>query len=165
MRHSKHLALFVLLAAGMRAEQDAQAEPDGNALARMCAQLAIEGRLADATEALQAALAIRERTRPIDSRALAYALNDLGVAYKLQNRLGDAARLYDRSLQILREQARSGERIPLLAVALHNLGKVREAQGRRKSAERFLREAIRQWEECCGPDHPDLAASLESLAS
>lgn len=154
------MVLSALLAVGQASRPVAG---DADALARTV-QLDSEGRLVEATEALQTALAIREQTEPMDARALARTLNDLGVAYRLQNRLEDAARLYGRALQILRTQARGGEHDRLMAAVLHNLGRVQEAQGRRKSAEQLLRESIREREECCGSDDPDLAASLESLA-
>src|SRR5438477_4419332 len=127
---TKHFIVFVLLSASVAAAQDAAS------LARTATELAFAGRLKEATETLQQVLTIREQAQPVDTRALAYSLNDLGVVYKLQDREEDAGRLYQRALVILRDEARGGARNPLLAVVLHNLGKLRTDQGRHKEAER-----------------------------
>jgi tetratricopeptide (TPR) repeat protein len=154
MRLTKHFIVFALFAASLGAAQTG-------------AELATAGRLAEAAQALEQELSAREQLQPADPLAVAHALNDLAVVYRVQDRTEDAARLYLRALEILRDPAQNGARSggpnPLLAVVLHNLGRLRTEQGHRKEGERLLREAIQRWEECWGPDHPDVAAGLTSL--
>src|SRR5258708_1281867 len=98
MKLTKHFTVFVLLAAGLRGAEVGTPR-DAALLAQTGAELARAGRLAEAAEALQQALTMREQAQPNpDPQELAQTLNDLGVVYRLEDRSDDAARLYQRAL-------------------------------------------------------------------
>jgi tetratricopeptide (TPR) repeat protein len=112
--------------------------------------LLAKGRQREALEQLQEAAALLPS---------ADVLNDLALAYRLNDRLDEAAMLYERALATFATPEATAAR----ATVLHNLGAVRAEQKNLKEAERVLREAVAIWEKIYGPAHPNVAAALGSL--
>ena len=52
-----------------------------------------------------------------------------------------------------------------MAAVLNNLAGLYRTQGQYAQAEPLYKRALAIWEKALGPDHPDVATSLESLAA
>ena len=52
-----------------------------------------------------------------------------------------------------------------MAVSLNNLAVLYDSQGQYAQAEPLYRRALAIWERAIGPDHPDVATSLENMAA
>ena len=62
------------------------------------------------------------------------------------------------------EKKRSVPIIPMSRVSLNNLAALYEAQGRYADAEPLYKRSLAICEKALGPDHPDVAMSLNNLA-
>ncbi len=65
-------------------------------------------------------------------------------------------------LAALKEAEEFGEQDPRLATSLNNLAVLYDAQGHYAQAEPFYQRAITIYEKALGPEHPDVAATLEN---
>jgi tetratricopeptide (TPR) repeat protein len=122
--------------------------------------LETQGRLVEARQELEIALAARERLFGSGDLLLADTLDKLGLVYRQQGHLEQAETLYRKAIEILRQKPTVE-----LGAAFHNLGNDLAAQGRLDEAESALRRAIDVWEKLLGSEHPNLAAALSNLSS
>ena len=86
------------------------------------------------------------------------SLNNLAAVYDEQGRYREAEPLYKKTLGIAEEIL--GEH-PQVAASLNNLAKLYDTQGKLDDAEPVYRKALGMAEKTLGPEHPDVAASLE----
>jgi CHAT domain-containing protein/Tfp pilus assembly protein PilF len=114
-----------------------------------------------AEELLRRALAIVDKTQGATLQ-MAVVLNNLGTQLIARQQFEQADELLRRSLQI---QEDFGEEGAALASTLQNLGiTARERRDYAKAEEHYLR-ALGLRRQSLGPDHPDIAMSLNSLAT
>lgn len=119
------------------------------------------GQYAAAIAALEEAVSLSDASGSAD-QGLGIALHDLANAHFYAGHYDEATALNQRVLGIYR--ARHGDRHPLVAAGLINLGAVEFERGRYVEAERYYRQAlsiVRDWH---GSDHPEVAADLTMLA-
>jgi tetratricopeptide (TPR) repeat protein len=142
-----------------------------------------QGRYAEAEPLLKRSLEIRESALGPEHRDVAQSLNNLAALYRDQGRLDDAEPLFKRSLEI-RERALGPEH-PEVALCLNNLAMLYLGQSsavrtmelgsgrppvpyrdfrRLALAEPLLERSLAIREKVLGPDHPDVAQSLNNLA-
>src|SRR5689334_10535251 len=134
--------------------------PDGAVCLTTSAGLAeSQGLDANAQQALEHALAIRERLLGANHFLVADTRIRLGLVHFRQGHIAEAEQMQSSAIAILRQQ----EPTPQLAAALNNLGNVFSAQRRWKEAEQDIREALLIWERLGGPENPSLAAGLLNL--
>ncbi len=114
---------------------------------------------ANAQQALEHALAIRERLLGGNHFLVADTRIRLGLVHFREGHIAEAEQMQSGAVAILRLQ----EPTPQLAAALNNLGNVLSAQRRWKDAETDIREAISIWERLGGSENPSLAAGLLNL--
>jgi tetratricopeptide (TPR) repeat protein len=93
---------------------------------------------------------------------LADSLSNLGLIYWEQGRYAEAEPLYQQSLRIY--EALGPEHYGV-AYVLNNLANLYKDQSKYAEAERLYQRALRIQEKARGPDHPQVAAYLNSLAS
>ena len=77
-------------------------------------------------------------------------------------RYAEAEKLF---LAALKEAEEFGGQAPRLAVSLYNLAVVYRDLGSYAEAEPLFQRALLNFEKALGPEHPDLATTLESYAS
>ncbi|MDZ7751767.1 MAG: tetratricopeptide repeat protein [Gammaproteobacteria bacterium] len=121
----------------------------------------VQGRLAEA-ERFYAAAVQEARALGAEDLRVAASLNNLGALYVKANRLEDADRVYQRSLQMRRKAL--GEHHPQLAQSLANIAFLRRAQDLPTEAEELYRQAIAMWERLDVRDDPRLAGTLAGFA-
>lgn len=90
------------------------------------------------------------------------ALNTETVSLLNLGRLADAGTAAERSLALA--EKRHGPSHPAVALSLHNLSAVRQAQGRNTDAEPIARRALAIREATLGAAHPDVAHTLNTLS-
>jgi len=101
------------------------------------------GRFPDAETSYRASLAIRETIAKRDQLRLAAALNNLATSQVESEGIGPIG----------------------VARALSNIGEVQRAQSRYTEADASFQRALRIKREILGPNHPDIATSLNNLAA
>lgn len=117
------------------------------------------GRYDEAVKALEPVLARREQLPELDKRAA--AAGALSNAHFYAGRYEESKRLSERALQ-WRRQAH-GERHPLVAADLTNLGAIAFDTGRYAEGEPYLRKALELYEGWYGPSHPETGSALTML--
>jgi tetratricopeptide (TPR) repeat protein len=115
----------------------------------------------EANPVAQQVLALAEKLYGPDHPAVAYSLNTLAIVYIAQGRYADAEPLLKRSLA-LEVKAHDA---PSVAGALKTLAELYLDQGRTADAEPLLKRSLAIDEKALGPDEPDLANDLKSLAA
>jgi CHAT domain-containing protein/tetratricopeptide (TPR) repeat protein len=108
------------------------------------------------------ALALRQRTSPIDEQAIAASLHNLADAYRYLGRAPqDVIKMYQRSLDIRRRVLRPDD--PAIAQSLQNLASAREQIGDLGGAEADLRTALEIYRRSQQSDEIAVAAVLNRL--
>ena len=120
-----------------------------------------KGLEAAAQQALEHALAIREKLLGANHFLVADTRVRLGLAHFRQGHIAEAEEMQRSAVAILRQQ----EPTPQTAAALNNLGNVLVARRQWKEAEQHIREATSIWERLGGSDNPSLAAGLLNLGA
>ena len=143
-----------------------------NNLAVLCIQ---QNRYADAVPLLKRSLAIKEKALGPDDPNVAAALNDLAALYDGQGRYADAEPLHKRALAIYEKAlgpdhpdvgvgilpvAAQQDEITTLDRQIEQLRK----EGRYSEAVPLAQRVLAIGEKALGPDHPDVAGSLNNLA-
>ena len=108
------------------------------------------------------AVVLAERARGPESRALAHALESLGMAVTTQGHGERAIGIHRRALAIA-ERA-YGPDHPAIARMLNTLGNAYDAAGDEVRAEPLDRRALQVREAALGPVHPDISTTLADLA-
>jgi CHAT domain-containing protein/Tfp pilus assembly protein PilF len=118
------------------------------------------GKFASAKDYYERALAIREKRAP-ESLDVAASAHDLGDLARAQGNLSIARQYFGRALN-LQDKLAPGS----LAAAstLHSLGELALLEGELAAADNYHRRALAIRENLLGPNHPDVARSLASLA-
>jgi tetratricopeptide (TPR) repeat protein len=119
------------------------------------------GRLKNAAESFELALAIREQTLPPNDPSIARTLHQLAGIYADQQRYIEAEMAYQRALAINEEAY--GDRSVLAAAALSDLALLYRRQGRSVEALPLLESALDIELDVWGPQHPNVAARLAAL--
>ena len=78
-----------------------------------------------------------------------------------RGRYAEAEKLF---LAALREAEKSGRQDPRLAASLNNLAEVYRAQGKYAEVGALLQRSLAIAEKALGPEHPNVAVSLNTLA-
>jgi tetratricopeptide (TPR) repeat protein len=142
------------------------AETDGaraNYLGKLGILAESAGKLDEAHDYHQRALAIREQALGRNHPSVAVCLNNLGVVAQTTGKFEDARAYHQRALAI-RERA-LGPNHPAVANTLNNLGNAAQAQGKFADARPHYERALDIWEKALGPEHPDLALPLNNLGT
>lgn len=121
-----------------------------------------EGRYAEAEKQFKAAIKLAEKQER-DARLLATSLDSLAAVRIRQEKYGDAAALYRRSLKIWENAL--GPNHPDLVPALKNLAMLYSNMGMGSEAEPVYQRLISLLEATLGPEHLDVAGWLTELAS
>ncbi len=125
--------------------------------------LFIQGRYADAEDALRRALKLSEDVLGPEHRDIAPSLNNLAAVYWTEGRYSDAEIMYKRVLAINEKSVPLDD--PNLATTLDNLGLVYSDEGRYSEAEPLHERALAIYEKALGPDHPEVATCLVNLSA
>ena len=99
-----------------------------------------QGRYRDATNSLQRAFAVYDRTIPPRHPYYIAALVNLAALHAAQNLPVEAVHYYERALEII--EATLGLDDPSLQVILVKLAELYEAQGRHEEANRFYKRSL-----------------------
>lgn len=118
------------------------------------------GRYQEAEQYYKRAIAIDEKLDP-DHPRTAIDYSNLALLYQTLDRYNEAEALYRRAINIL--ERKGGDQI-LLSTALTNFGSMLSDLGRYDEADPLLRRALAISETTTGPEHPDTALSLKTLA-
>jgi tetratricopeptide (TPR) repeat protein len=144
--------------------REAKQGPDHPAVAGSLVGLAYSlqqsGKYAEALVFNERALAIHEKAFGPDSPEVAHALNALAIIRKELGEYDFARTLYERAVAIGENQPESIE----FAGTLGNLGEVLRLTGNVDEARPLFARSLRIFEEVLGPDHPEVALSLNSNA-
>eukprot|EP00658_Telonema_sp_P-2_P076931 TRINITY_DN6845_c0_g1_i7.p1 TRINITY_DN6845_c0_g1~~TRINITY_DN6845_c0_g1_i7.p1 ORF type:complete len:369 (-),score=86.80 TRINITY_DN6845_c0_g1_i7:381-1487(-) len=92
---------------------------------------------------------------------LGLAYMNIGASQESLDMIGDAAASLERAVDLIGETV--GERHPLFASALNNLGGVRFKQGLELQAMDMYQRAQRAFEEAYGPRHIQVAAAMHNI--
>jgi len=131
-----------------------------NALSLVANLLEAENRYDEAEAIFRESLAIYRDLS--DPASIARVANNLNVLLSSQGRPADAEPFALESLAILRDQVDGDD--PDLAMALYNLGGLREAQGDSGGAEPWYRRGVEMSERVFGPEHPQSIMQRATLA-
>ena len=107
------------------------------------------------------AVALLESAEKPDSRALAGALNNLGLAYWRQGRERAAIKAFERTLAIKTKD--EGPRSGAVAGTLHNLSQLHQVLDELDVAERYGQEALALEEALYPANHPSIGGTLDAL--
>jgi serine/threonine protein kinase/lipopolysaccharide biosynthesis regulator YciM len=110
------------------------------------------GRLAEALEASEAALAGQRKLKNFDPAILANTMTNLAMAYRAVGRTDDAIRLQEESIGILTEKKGADHAETLLAKSF--LARAYRTAGRFDEAVALLRDSLTKMREKYGPEHP-----------
>lgn len=119
------------------------------------------GRLDEAEESFQKALAIYEKTG--DQGSISIVLNNLGSVYKARGQLDKALESYSRALAI--SEKVFGSEHPDTATTINNLASVYTSMGDLSKAEEYFQRSLMINERIFGNDHPRTATSLNNLGT
>jgi CHAT domain-containing protein/tetratricopeptide (TPR) repeat protein len=151
-------------------EERKELEASWNELANAGVKHYQAGQLAEATEALEKALAAARRLYPATEFPdghpnLDVSLNNLARVLQDREKLADAEPLFREVVEMLRRRYPERDH-PHLAEGLTSLAQVLQAQGKYADAEPLLRDALEMKRRLYPKqDHPYLAVSLSSLAT
>ncbi|MCE9580651.1 MAG: serine/threonine-protein kinase [Deltaproteobacteria bacterium] len=121
------------------------------------------GRLPEARDCFQRALAIMERTLGPDHPDVSAVLNNLGAVLWSEGKIAQARPYLERSLAL--DEATFGPDHPRIAVSLLNLGGLENAADHPKEARVFLERALAIQRKALGPDAPELAMAIHNLGA
>lgn len=119
------------------------------------------GRLDDAEESFQKALAIYEEIG--DQGSLSIVLNNLGSVYKARGELDKAKEAYSRALAI--SERIFGADHPDTATTINNLASVYTSMGDLSKAEEYFSRSLAINQRIFGRDHPRTATTLNNLGT
>ena len=119
-----------------------------------------QGRYSDAEPLYKRALAINEKGLGPDHPAVALSLSNLAALYNDQGRYAEAEPLYKRALAISEKHS-----VPIIQCCpiADQSGYFRRNQARYAEAEPLYKRSL-EYRESFGPNHPDVAVSLNNLA-
>ena len=120
------------------------------------------GRYADAREAHNEAVQIREAQDNTNETELATSLDNFANANRLSGRYDEAEPLYRRALEM--QEHALGPDHPSVATTLNNLAGLLREQGKYDEAEPLYRRALDILAHALPNDHPNLAGGYRNLA-
>jgi tetratricopeptide (TPR) repeat protein len=128
-------------------------DPDvANTLANLALVYQSQGKYADAEGLYKRALAIREKAFGADHPDVLDTLNNLVLVYDRQHKYAEAEELSRRALAIS-------------ARTLANQANAYQSQGKYAEAEELYKRALAFLEKALGASHPDVAQTLNNLAT
>jgi tetratricopeptide (TPR) repeat protein len=151
------VALFVLTAAIVCAQASLREAED---LSHQALQRQEQGRPAEAVDLYTRALKLREQQLGKHNADVAVALNNLGVALRLDSRPAEADPVFRQALSIAEECFDQR----LLATVLGGLGATLVDLGELDRAEPVLKRSLAMFEKACGPDSVEAAEAGNNLA-
>lgn len=120
------------------------------------------GDYAEARTLLKDALKFRKPLHPTLDAVASFELNNLGVVEFEEDHLVEARRLFEKTLPLrIREW---GEKNPLTATTLLNLGLVMDGLDEPNQARTLLKQSLDAFSSSLPPSHPDRADVLQVLA-
>ncbi len=140
-----------------------RAEPtlEAQALEDVGSVLWRQGKLAEALDHHQRALAIFERELDPDHPDVAGSLNSIGNVSWGQGKIDQALAYHQRAAAIWAQA--KGSHHPVYGHALNNIGTVLKDQGKLAEAHAQLERAVEILEQALGPRHPDVAAAFMNI--
>ncbi|KAI9037125.1 uncharacterized protein KD926_000842 [Aspergillus affinis] len=122
-----------------------------------------QGKLKEAEEMYQRALAGKEQALGPDHTSTLRTVNNLGLLYSDQGKLKEAEEMYQRALAG-KEQALGPDHTSTLDT-VHNLGNLYKDQGKLKEAEEMYQRALAGKEQALGPDHTSTLDTVHNLGN
>ncbi|KAL2782503.1 hypothetical protein BJX66DRAFT_331145 [Aspergillus keveii] len=120
-----------------------------------------QGKLQEAEEMYQQALAGYEKALGPDHTSTLQTVNNLGVLYSGQDKLKEAEEMYQRALTG-HEKALGPDHTSTLN-AVGNLGNLYKHQGKLQEAEEMYQRALPGYEKALGPDHTSTLQTVNNL--
>ncbi|HVR61681.1 MAG TPA: tetratricopeptide repeat protein, partial [Polyangia bacterium] len=121
----------------------------------------VEGRLREALEANQQALALKEKVLPAEHPDIATSLGNIALILQNLKRNQEALQFIDRAISILEKTL--GSQHPDLATQFSNRGELLNALGRPTDARASFERALAIWELELGGENPNLAYALTGI--
>lgn len=131
-------------------------------LSHLAMALSDQERLTDAEAIAQEAIALAQRVATSDGAAVATHHMVLGNILLAQNRFEEADQQYRSAIALFTTNL--GGNHPLTIRAIHNTATLAERRGQQQEALHLYRQALAAKKRVFNPDHPTLAATLDSLA-
>jgi CHAT domain-containing protein/Tfp pilus assembly protein PilF len=156
-------AWFPLLLAFVCLSPSKAQSPSLDQLNGQVAQLARQGKFADAVPPATQALKLAETSFGPDSAKVATQLNTLGLIYYYQGQYLQAEPLFQRAIRIAEKTL--GPDSPELASDLGNLALNDSKQKKYAEAVPLLEHTVSIYEKALGPENPRVAMALNGLAS
>ena len=103
----------------------------------------------------QRAISLLEKTQPLETRGLAFAIGGLADCYASQKQYAAAEPLYRRGIALLASQEKANQRE--LGAMTGNLGSILSSQGRHADAQPLYSRSIEMLSKAYGPEHAVLA--------
>ncbi|OOQ89534.1 hypothetical protein PEBR_07820 [Penicillium brasilianum] len=122
-----------------------------------------QGKLKEAEEMYQRALAGKEKALGPDHTSTLGTVNNLGLLYSNQGKLKEAEEMYQRALAG-KEKALGPDHTSTLDT-VHNLGGLYKGQGKLKEAEEMYQRALAGCEKALGPDHTSTLTTVNNLGN
>ncbi|KAJ5559378.1 hypothetical protein N7513_001777 [Penicillium frequentans] len=120
-----------------------------------------QGKLKEAKDMYQRALAGREKALGPDHTSTLDTVNNLGILYSEQGKLKEAEEMYQRALAG-KEKALGPDHTSTLDT-VNNLGLLYKDQGKLKEAEEMYQRALAGYEKALGPDHTSTLDTVNNL--
>jgi len=120
-----------------------------------------QGKLGEAEQMLQRALASYEKALGPDHTSTLDTVNNLGILYRAQGKLDEAERMYQRALAGY-ESALGPDHMSTLGT-VNNLGLLYRTQGKLDEAERMYQRAQAGKEKALGPNHTSTLDTVNNL--
>jgi len=136
-------------------------EPPPWAMVQLGNSLLRQGKLDEADQMYQRALAGREKALGPDHTSTLGTVNNLGNLYRAQGKLDEAEQMLQRALTSY-EQALGPDHTSTLST-VNNLGNLYSDQGKLDEAEQMLQRALAGREKALGPDHTSTLGIVNNL--
>ncbi|KAH7413483.1 hypothetical protein BKA64DRAFT_355752 [Cadophora sp. MPI-SDFR-AT-0126] len=120
-----------------------------------------QGKLVEAEQMYQRALAGKEKAWGPDHTSTLDTVNNLGILYKNQGKLVEAEQMYQQALQGY-EKALGPDHTSTLDT-VNNLGNLYKNQGKLVEAEQMYQRALQGYEKAWGPDHTSTLDTTNNL--
>jgi tetratricopeptide (TPR) repeat protein len=121
-----------------------------------------QGKLQEAEEMYQRALAGKEKALSPDHTSTLDTVNNLGNLYYVQEKLKEAEEMYQ---QALADKKAVGPDHTSTLGTVHNLGLLYSTQGKLKEAEEMYQRALAGYEKAVGPDHTSTLDTINNLGA
>lgn len=123
-----------------------------------------EGDFKKAEQLLQTSLVLQQQVLGTNSPDFAEGISNLALLYYQQQRYSDAAPLYSRSVQILKNSPQKEQYNEQLSRTLNNLATCYSHEKKYDEAQQLFSEVVELDEKRLGKDNPEIALTLNNIA-